>query len=352
MQQNRAHAKHHTTMRASGLRTTGTALLAGMVAACGGNHGPTSPTSTGDSASAANLPAGTLSLKVSPIDQAAIRWITPLGNLNPPGHTIPTDHIYFYFADPDARETAEGRRTDFFAPGDGVVATFLGAVGAESKVFIRQTSTFTYYLDHLIPSVPLERGTVVTAGQRLGTSGSAFGVDLGVINDSLTLGFLVPGRYLGDTLHADAPLKYFTEPLRSQLYARVQRMGGDLDGRIDYDIAGRLSGNWFLGSSGVVAFAYDTYDPSSVRIATNVGAITGVFGIAPGDPLPREVSMASGRVLYTLSRAITGPPKPGTGGTIAYMLVEMTDATHLRMQAFPAGAVPADFTVAAATYSR
>ena len=27
-------------------------------------------------------------------------------------------------------------------------------------------------------------------------------------------------------------------------------------------------------------------------------------------------------------------------------------ATHLRMQAFPAGAVPADFTVAATTYSR
>lgn len=305
---------------------------------------------TGANGSSFNLPAGTLSLRVSPIDQGAIRWITPLGNLNPPGHPIPTDHIYFYFADPDARETAEARRTDFFAPGDGTVTTVLGSVGAESKIFVRQTSTFSYYLDHLNLEVPLARGSIVTAGQRLGTTGSAFGIDLGVINDSLNLNFIVPSHYIGDTIHADAPLKYFAEPLRSQLYARVQRLGADLDGKIDYDIAGRLAGNWFIATNAVMSFAYDTCDPSSVRIATSVGFVQGVFAIAPGDPRPADVSTSSGRVLYTLSRAITGPPKTGTNTTVGYLLVELTDATHLRMQTFTGR--PADFTAAAVALSR
>jgi len=40
-------------------------------------------------------------LTVSPMDLSDIREIAPLGNLNPTGHTFPTDHIYFYtFAGP------------------------------------------------------------------------------------------------------------------------------------------------------------------------------------------------------------------------------------------------------------
>lgn len=319
------------------------------LAACGSRSSPTSPTPTSTFAPA-DFPAGTLSLTVSPIDQGTIRWITPLGNLNPPGHTVPTDHIYFYFADPDARETADARRTDFFAPGDGTVTTVLGSVGAESKVFVRQTSTFQYYLDHLILSEPLTRGSKVTAGQRLGTTGTAFGIDLGVINESLTLNFVMPSRYIADTIHADAPLKYFSEPLRGQLYARVQRLGADLDGKIDYDIAGRLSGSWFSGPTAVASFAYDTYDPSQVRIAVIVGAVQGVFAIGATDPAPRDVSPGSGRVLYTLTRTITGPPKPGTGGIAGFMLVEMTDAARIRLQTFVER--PSDFSAAAGIYTR
>jgi hypothetical protein len=324
-------------------------LASAAISACGGSHTPASPSSTSNG-SGVNVPAGTLTLRVSPIDQSAIRWITPLGNLNPPAHPIPTDHIYFYFADPDARETAEARRTDFFAPGDGTVTTVLGSVGTESKVFIQQTSTFSYYLDHLILSVPLQRGSAVTAGQRLGTTGSAYGIDLGVINQSLNLNFLIPSHYIGDTIHADAPLKYFAEPIRSQLYARVQRVGSDLDGKIDFDVAGRLAGNWFLGSNALLAFVYDTYDPSSVRISTGAGALQGVFSIAAGEPAPSDVSPASGKVTYTLTRAITGPPRTGINGVAGYMLVEMTDATHLRMETFIDR--PTDFTAAAGTYAR
>ena len=253
-----------------------------VTAATGGcgrnNSSPTSPSPT--NTSGISVPAGTLVFKTSPIDVDQIRFITPLGNLNPPAHGIPTDHIYFYFADPNARETPEARRTEFRAPADGVITTVFGGVGQETKVFVRQTSTFQYYIDHLIPSVALARGMTLTAGQVLGTTGSAYGIDLGVINDTLTLPFVAPTRYIGDTLHADAPLKYYEEPVRSQLYARVQRLGPEKDGRINYDIAGRLSGNWFVGGqTAAAAFAYDTYDPARVVISVMVGAQQGVFGI-------------------------------------------------------------------------
>ena len=322
-----------------------------VVDGCGDRNtsSPTSPSSA--NSSSITLPPGTLAFTQSPIDIDQIRFITPLGNLNPPAHAIPTDHIYFYFADPNARETPEARRTEFRAPADGVVTTVFGGVGQETKVFVRQTSTFQYYIDHLIPSVALARGMTVTAGQVLGTTGSAYGIDLGVINDTLTLPFVAPARYIGDTLHADAPLKYYAEPLRSQLYARVQRLGTEKDGRITYDVAGRLSGNWFVGGqTAAAAFAYDTYDPARVVMSVAVGALQGVFGINAGEPEPRDVSPATGRVTDTLSRTITGPLQPIAGA--GYMLVQMTDDTHIKLEVFGPGPRPADFTTAAGTYTR
>lgn len=329
------------------MRATSVVVLAAGFTACSREGAATSPTQPSVPQSA-DVPSGTLTLRVSPIDTSEIRFITPLGILNPPGHTTPTDHIYFYLANPSNEQPA-ARRMDFRAPGDGVVTTVIGGVGQESKVFVRQTATFIYYLDHLILTTPLERNARITAGQVLGTTGSAYGIDLGVINDTLTLNFVAPSRYNYDTIHADAPLKYFQEPLRSELYARVQRIGPDRDGRIDYDVAGRLAGNWFTAAQAAgVAFAYDTYDPPRVVIATGAGLLQGVFGIAAGDPAPRDVSVSSGRILYTLSGTITGPPVGA--GVQGYMLVQMIDDAHIRMETFTTR--PSDFTAAAGLYSR
>src|SRR5581483_3985043 len=35
---------------------------------------------------------GTVTLTAAPINPANVVFISPLGNLNPPGHTFPTDH--------------------------------------------------------------------------------------------------------------------------------------------------------------------------------------------------------------------------------------------------------------------
>ena len=64
----------------------------------------------------------------------------------------------------------------------------------------------------------------MTAGQRVGvTAATLTALDLGVSNDDVSLFFVRPDRHLPMTIHADSPLKYFTEPTRSTLYANVQR---------------------------------------------------------------------------------------------------------------------------------
>jgi hypothetical protein len=337
------------------MRTWTAALVTFVVitgfAACGGSSA-TAPTSSGSSpTSGAGFPAGTLVFKNAVIDQSAMLWITPLGNMNPPSHTLPTDHIYFYFANPNAGGSPLGARVPFYAPGDGTVTWMLGGAGQESKIMVRQTSTYSYYLDHLILAPGISVGTVLTAGQPVGTTGNAYAVDLGVVNDSLTQAFVNPSRYTdSEMLHADAPLKYYTEPLRSQLYARVQRLGADRDGVINYDKAGTLAGNWYSQfGNGPLSFAYDTYDPSRPMVAIGVGPYQAVFAIAPGQPAPSDVTVASGRVVYTLAVGRTGPNQP-TGGAPYYMLVQMTDDTHIREEIFTS--YPTDFTANALTFLR
>ena len=336
----------------------GIAVLLSLMAlnACssGSHDSPTSPSSATAGESTGSVNAGPFVFRASPVAVEAIRWITPLGNLNPPDHTVPTDHIYFYIAAPDAGESFVTMRTAFFAPADGTVTTLFGAVGAESKIVVRATSTISYYIDHIIPDVTVSPGTRLAAGQRLGTSGAAYAVDLGVINTGLTLtGFANPARYPSDTLHADAPLKYYEEPLRSQLYAKVQRLGSDRDGKIDFDVPGRLAGNWYVeNGTNAVAFAYNTYDPAQVRISIGgILATNGVFSTGAAEPRPRDVSVESGLVRYTLTRARTGLPLL-FDTPFGSMLVQMLTDTRMRAEVFAANSRADAFTSNARTFIR
>jgi hypothetical protein len=300
------------------------------------------------------------SFKASLVDPALVDFILPLGNLNPPGHTLPTDHIYFYvgFLRPEIRGVP------VFAPGDGVVQIILRSAAPDVKLFVRVNSTFMYYVDHVVLDPAIREGASLTAGQLLGTSSTGgFGVDLGVINAGLTHFFVTPARYPSDTLHADAPLKYYEEPLKSQLYAMVRRDGVDKDGRVDFDVAGRLQGNWFheslpvsesANSSGWtrhLAFVFDNVQPSRPRVSIGgTLSMTGVFGIDGADPAFDSVTPDSGLVRYRLHRSggLGFPEDPQILGTL---LVQLIDATHLRVEAAAFG-TPAAFSSAAQTYIR
>lgn len=337
------------SLRTSALRApAAVALVSLLVGSCGDSgHEATDPTDPG---------AGPWAFRASLIDPALILKIKPLGNMSPNGHWVPTDHIYFQVADPDLNQSPVVRRTAFFAPADGIVTdVFRSAVVPDVGVRIRVTTTIAYTLGHVIPDIPLARGTRISAGQRLGTTGSVFYIDLGLFDDGHRLpGFVNPARP-GNSANAAAPLKYFDEPLRSQLYAKVERIGPDLDGKIDYDVPGRLSGNWFMTDSITLSFAYDTYDPARVVISVGGGlSPTGVFSIAAADPIPRDVSVASGAVRYTLATwGETGQPlRVRSGVPTARMLVQMLDDQRIRVEVFSVSATAGAFTSNAREFAR
>lgn len=339
-------------------------LLASMLLACGG--GKVNPT-VGN-----GLPPGPGTFTTSPIDPAAITNLEPLGAMNPSGHTIPTDHVYFYYIpinpSPVNANGLNGLNGPWpvlpvYAPGSGKLTWMIDSSGPNTdvKALFEMTGDFSYYLDHLILDPGIGVGTTVTAGQRIGQTGPYSGaVDLGVVYTAQSLpGFVNPARYEGQTLHTDSPYKYFTEPLRSQLYAKVRRSSTDKDGRIDYDVRGRLIGNWFHESVAVsqsmmptawakqLAFCPDSNDPSQLRVS--IGGYCGLLGKwkpSPGDPDFAQVGVANGKVAYRLLYL-------GDNSRAGLMLVQLLDETRLKVQVFPGNSADtAAFDASALIYSR
>jgi hypothetical protein len=301
-------------------------------AGCGSSGGgPTSPSSTTTPSELGT----TLTFTRSPIDPSAILFITPLGNLNPPGHTLPTDHIYFYHHVPG--QPSNGIQYDIFAPADGTISVISKAI--DDQIFIRASSLHMYYLDHLQLDGGFSVNQKITAGQHLGkTVAGEYGIDLGLMNSGITLPFIVPARYSGNSLHADAPLKYFAEPLKTQLYALVQGTGVNRDGQVSFDQPGRLVGGWFHETLAVaesanasawsrqLAFVRDNLDPSKIRIASGGTTLpAGVYSIGAGDPDPASVTTASGSVTYQITST-------SFGGAAGPMTVTMLSDTRIRVQ--------------------
>ena len=300
-------------------------------------------------------------LTVCPVAIDKITDLEPLGAMNPSGHTFPTDHVYFYTSWTYGHQPIYPADTlPVYAPGSGVVTWILQVNGPQedAKILIRMNKWVSYYLDHVVLDSDIVVGSKVTAGQVVGIS-KGIAIDLGMTNEQLALsGFVNPQRYEGQTLHTDSPYKYFAEPLRSQLYALVRRNAVDKDGKIDYDIKGKLIGNWFHESVPVsesmmptswpknLAFCPDSNDPSEMRISIG-GTISspGKFKPSPEDPAFDQVSPASGKVAFHLNYT--------EWGYFGIMLCQLTDETHLKVEVFQnAVGEDLDFTTNAMIYTR
>lgn len=272
--------------------------------------------------------------------------ITALGNLNPPGHVLPTDHAYLYNGDLSGN-TPFGTpvpRT-VYQPATGTLFQVIqNSSTAERKLMFRATTSFFFYLDHVVPTLTMAVGDTIKAGTVIGTTLPGFTVDLGAFDASVTLtGFLTPSRYPYQSLHAVSPWKYFTPALQSQIYPHLYRAPSapDRDGKIDFGVAGTLSGDWFLqgmpadssaqpyGWTRTISFAYDYYDPSQVRISIGgtVGP-AGVWAIDSAAPRPVAVTTASGVVAYRLYSQFDNHPQAGL------LLVQMVSDSQIRVELF------------------
>jgi hypothetical protein len=349
--------------------------LAGCALA-GCHDTPTGPT---DDRHIWGVPAGYGKLTAAPVSLDEVDFIVPLGWLSPPGHTFPTDHIYFTFKDHTLRH-------DIYAPADGYISWVYHAAltsqnvdGSDYKLSIQHTTTFSSYLDHvhfLDSAIAAALGpervgafdvhVPVRAGQRVGTTAGGdrgiVSIDLGVMNPAVTQPFVDPTHYNYSTLHADKPLSYYDEPLRSTLYALVRTDGSDKDGRICQDVDGTLAGNWFSEGSGLndwtreLAFAVDPLHPSLPRIVSG-GELGGtIFTAAPRSDAPpwTAVTPATGRVAYALlgfdpnleGRTYNVPVR-------GFLLVQMLGGRRMRVEArWGSMDSTGEFTSASRIYTR
>ncbi len=359
----------------------------------------------------------------SPLDIDIIKIIEPQGELTDfrSGHIIPGDHIGIQYP-------RNGGPYELYAMTDGYIVRlerqpFSSQFGSSKPVenyhvyFEYSCNLFGGYVhvtkltDELVNSdaklkefynkprpnnteniglrVPVKAGQVIGEVEEFGLLGMLT-VD---INVNLT-GFVVSEHYKDEPwkTHAVAPFDYFEEPLKSQLLEKNPRKREPLGGKIDFDIDGRLVGNWFLEGTdyggdelksagycgdylcpywnGHSAFVYDFVDPNQLRIS--IGYDTGIatpgpYGVKENSPDPASVRVDSGVVKYELVRiedvgkefgfVTEGKPlytRSIDADVVGTFLVQMIDNRTIKMEVF-AGKTASqvnDFTEKARVYER
>ena len=336
-----------------------------LLTACG-DGGNTTPTDGSNPFGLVSTGPGVLS--VTPLDTGTIMAISPLGSLAPPGHVLPTDHVYISFVDPwsGQQQTNDCSARPVRAAGSGVVTFVLVTEAAgDTKVDIQMTKTFHYFYDHVLLKSGVVVGTKVAAGDTIGTTtGRCPSMDLGVWDqDVVGSGVVNTARYNGSSLHAVPPLRYFTEPLKAFLYSRVRMQEGvpaDKDGRIDWGTRGTLAGDWFHSSLAAdsasviggptgwpksVSFAYEWFARAPRISIGGTIATAGLLRIADTDPDFRTVTVATGMVVYQ------GTPTLG-GIQAGWVMVQLLSETRLRIEYVAGSTRPTTFTAAAQDYVR
>lgn len=229
--------------------------------------------------------SGGLSFTMLPVPASAIMAATPLGNVNPPSHTIPSDHVGIYLngtgvtlSSPAPLRITEVRTTQYlsspFRAGLSDYAITTAACGGHTVSFghiqtavakIQDqvgTNCETYSTaDETVKACRNSTNISLAAGETIGTVGGATApaFDFGVYQTGHTNGFVNPGRYSDLTKTAVCPYDPFTSDLRSQVDALIgfalpfRAASGESPrcGTMNIDVAGTARGAWVQQSNPV-----------------------------------------------------------------------------------------------------
>jgi hypothetical protein len=228
----------------------------------------------------------------------------------------------------------------------------------------------------------------VKAGQLVGRIGGQT-LDFAVWDtDKPLTGFVVPEHYKVESwkLYTVDPLEYYTDDIKTQALAKYLRTPEPRSGKIDYDIDGKLQGNWFqIGTDGYggttggtggeywkshLAIAPEHLDPTRFVISIgNWQPEASQFTTKTNSPDPATVDVGTGLVKYDLtqinyrtggtywdrvslpSSPITVEPGPSVLGCF---LVQMTGDRELKAEVFKNTSCNSitEFTAAAVQYTR
>ncbi len=296
-------------------------------------------------------------------------------------HVTPVNHHYFQNFDNQEYDI------EVYSPGKGYITDIAHMPNAEEgkdyHITIRYTCTlWSYYIyvsnlpEKIKVYAPPKHGykgvkIPVEAGELLGYYKN--NLDFNLIDKEITLtGFAVPEHYELEAykLHVvPDTYEYFNEPIKSKLIEKSIRTAEPISGKIDYDIYGKLVGNWFLeGTNGYagkkpeqywegdLSFVYDYIDPERIviSIAGYDGEISQQFGVKGNDPDPAKISVEEGLVKYelisydyitngnswdrkSLAKNLKTVPSENVMGVI---LVQLIDDRKIKFEAFPGKTAP------------
>jgi hypothetical protein len=347
-------------------------------------------------------------LTAPPADPEDLDYIFPMG-LMFGAHVTPVDHQYYYWDDVHA---SLGQYA-VYSPADGYVVEVSYLENDYRLVIEHSCNLYSIFihLEKLIGALADLEGQVdfnhpqyvrvpVVAGEAIALDGGTNGFDFSLHDAGVVLtGYVTPENYWVEPwkIHTVDPYDYFEAAVRDQLLTKNVRQVEPLGGKIDYDIPGRLIGNWFVqgsnGYQGVIqsegpiqpdqqigywsthlAIAPDPIDPGAMMASFgSFDGATAQYALA-GDYLhPAEVFVDSGVVKYKLvtwGYIHAGDASPWGGlerematdivlmryenqvmGTVLFQLLE---DDLLKMEAFPGqrAAEVEGFTENAVIYTR
>lgn len=311
-------------------------------------------------------------------------------------HVTPIDHQYFSPASYNSPRDAY----PVYAMADAQIVDIQPRTndkGTEYRFVFAHSCTSLYYYD-LVTSLSgkvkeaYEKNRSVNmpikAGEQVGMIGGQT-LDFAYWDtDKPLTGFVNPASYDGEAwkIFTADPLPRYTPKLRAIVEARNPRTVEPRSGKIDYDIDGKLIGNWFVSGSGGysgksqgrsdnyasthLSIAPNLYDPTHFIISIgDFGGNAEQFAAKGNTPDPAKVSKATGLVKYDLQRysylgpdgafwdnmsLIKGPKVKNIDLTEGCLLVQMIEDREVKAEAFVkrSCSAVAGFTKAAKVYAR
>ncbi|MBI4948309.1 hypothetical protein HY844_02010 [Candidatus Berkelbacteria bacterium] len=259
-----------------------------------------------------------------PMKQSDYAMILPYG-LMVGGHVTPIDHQYFsptVFNSP--RDTYP-----VYAMADSVITDIQPRTndrGTEYRFVFTMSCTFFYYYDLVTSLAPdikaaYEKKNLnykVKAGQLVGRIGGQT-LDFAVWDTTKPLkNFINPSSYSGEAwkIYTADPLDYYSSEVKKNALAKYIRTIKPVSGRIDYDIDGKIIGNWFIKDSdgytgtgenqneywgGHLAIAPEYIDNSATIISFGSWNSGDAKQFAVKNPLdPAKIGVADGIVRYEI----------------------------------------------------
>lgn len=317
-----------------------------------------------------------------PMDENDFSIVIPYG-LMVGGHVTPIDHQYFAPKDYNSKRDAY----PVYAMADATISGIQQRTterGKEYRLVFDITCNYFYYYDLVTSLTPeimevfnksgngqytSEISIPVKAGDKIGNIGGQT-LDFAVWDTTKPLsGFIYPEHYKAENwkLYTADPLDYYTEEVKAVVLARSPRIAEPLSGKIDYDIDGKLIGNWFEENTnwyggktngtggeywgGHLSFAPDHYDPTQFIISIgDFGGEAKQFTTIANTPDPATVSAETGLIKYELvqfgyadangvswngNTVIKGPKVKPQTSVQGCVLVKMTGTQTIQFEAFP-----------------